>query len=112
MPAGNKVQFIAYPDRIGEDVAYLADFIETRLAQAIGGVHLLPPFPFNADGGFSPLTHREIDPRLGGWSDVERISARSDSNWNTPTTPALRWAGTTVRSSAGCSWIAISVRLR
>src|SRR3546814_10150064 len=44
----------------------------------IGGIHVLPPYPSNADGGFSPLTHKEIDPRYGSWEDVERISSEYD----------------------------------
>lgn len=76
MAPGNRVQLIAYPDRIGSNIADLADFLQMRLARAVTGVHLLPPFPSNADGGFSPLTHREIDARLGTWTDVERIAER------------------------------------
>lgn len=78
MPLERKVQLIAYPDRIGDNLQDLAAFIERRLDRAIGGIHLLPPFPSNADGGFSPLTHREIDPRLGNWDDVERLAQRYD----------------------------------
>ncbi len=52
MPLSNKVQLIAYPDRIGSDLGDLADFVEQHLGPAIGGIHVLPPFPSNADGGF------------------------------------------------------------
>lgn len=78
MTLANRVQLIAYPDRIGGALRDLADFIDRHLADAIGGIHLLPPYPSNADGGFSPLTHREIDPAFGDWSDVERIARRYD----------------------------------
>ena len=78
MPLKRQVQLIAYPDRIGRDLHDLAGFLETRLDGAIGGVHLLPPFPSNDDGGFSPLTHREIDPTFGTWADIERIAQRHD----------------------------------
>ena len=78
MPLNNKVQLIAYPDRIGHTLADLAGFIEQHLGTAIGGLHLLPPFPSNADGGFSPLTHKEIAPKFGAWEDVERIARRYD----------------------------------
>lgn len=78
MALSNKVQLIAYPNRIGRTLANLADFIERQLGTAIGGVHILPPFPSNADGGFSPLTHKEIDPALGDWGDIERIAQRYD----------------------------------
>jgi sucrose phosphorylase len=44
----------------------------------VGGVHVLPPFPSNADSGFSPLTHKRIDPAFGDWADIERLSANYD----------------------------------
>ena len=78
MPLRNKVQLIAYPDRIGSTLGELAGFLEQHLATAIGGVHVLPPFPSNADGGFSPLTHKEIAPAFGCWADLERIAERFD----------------------------------
>lgn len=76
MTISNRVQLIAYPDHIGRNLRDLGDFVDRHLATAVGGVHLLPPFPSNADGGFSPLTHREIDAAFGDWSDVERIARR------------------------------------
>jgi sucrose phosphorylase len=78
MPLNNKVQLIAYPNRIGSTLRDLADFMEGHLGDAIGGLHLLPPFPSNDDGGFSPLTHREIEPTFGSWADVERIAKHHD----------------------------------
>lgn len=78
MPLKNQVQLICYPNRIGRHLGDLADFLETRLADVVGGLHLLPIYPSNADEGFSPLTHLEVDPVFGSWSDVERISRRFD----------------------------------
>ncbi|MDO9600092.1 MAG: sucrose phosphorylase [Azoarcus sp.] len=78
MALTNKVHLIAYPNRIGHTLENLADFIEGQLGTAIGGVHILPPFPSNADGGFSPLTHKEIDPAVGDWGDIERLARRYD----------------------------------
>jgi len=78
MALRNAVQLICYPNRIGADLADLRRFIDRHLARAIGGVHLLPPFPSNADGGFAPLTHQEIDPAYGSWADVEALAARYD----------------------------------
>lgn len=78
MPLANAVHLIAYPDRIGSGLQDLAAFIEQHLQGAIGGLHLLPPFPSNADGGFSPLTHREIDPAFGCWADVEGLGRGRD----------------------------------
>ncbi|MBT0962297.1 sucrose phosphorylase [Denitromonas iodatirespirans] len=78
MRLNNAVQLIVYPDRIGADLTDLARFLDGPVGAAIGGLHLLPPFPSNADGGFSPLTHREIDPAVGTWGDVEALAARFD----------------------------------
>ncbi|MDP1534599.1 MAG: sucrose phosphorylase, partial [Rubrivivax sp.] len=74
----NQVQLIAYPDRMGTNLAELYDIVDRHFSKAIGGIHILPPYPSNADGGFSPLTHKEIDPKYGTWADVEKISARFD----------------------------------
>jgi len=74
----NQVQLIAYPDRLGKNLADLHQVLQKHLGKRIGGVHILPPYPSNADGGFSPLTHKEIDPRYGNWADMERISAEYD----------------------------------
>lgn len=74
----NQIQLIAYPDRMGRNLADLHYVLETYLSKVIGGVHILPLYPSNADSGFSPLTHKEIDPTYGSWEDVRRISDSYD----------------------------------
>lgn len=74
----NAVQLIAYPNRLGNNLADLRHVLEHWYGDALGGVHILPLYPSNADGGFSPLTHREVDPVYGDWSDVQAISSRWD----------------------------------
>ncbi|MFE8069913.1 sucrose phosphorylase [Marinobacteraceae bacterium S3BR75-40.1] len=78
MSLRNAVQLIAYPNRIGDGLGDLATMLDRHLADAIGGIHILPFFPSNADGGFSPLTHKEVDPAFGTWEDIEYIAARYD----------------------------------
>ncbi|MCB1955414.1 MAG: sucrose phosphorylase [Rhodocyclaceae bacterium] len=78
MPLRPSVQLIVYPDRIGKDLKDLAQFLSGPVGDAIGGLHLLPPFPSNADGGFSPLSHQQIDARFGDWDDIERLAQRFD----------------------------------
>ncbi|MDO9322070.1 MAG: alpha-amylase family glycosyl hydrolase, partial [Pseudomonas sp.] len=78
MQLRNAIQLITYPDRFGGNLAGLYKLLDRHLADAVGGVHILPLYPSNADAGFSPLTHMEVDPRYGDWADVERISARFD----------------------------------
>ncbi len=74
----NAVQLICYPNRMGKDLKDLHTVIDRHFSDAIGGVHILPFFPSNADGGFSPLTHKEVDPDFGEWADIEKISAKYD----------------------------------
>lgn len=54
MSLRNAVQLMCYPNRIGRNLADLGTFIDRHLADAIGGAHILPFYPSNADGGFSP----------------------------------------------------------
>lgn len=74
----NTVQLICYPNRIGDNLADLYSTLEKHFSDAVGGVHILPFYPSNADGGFSPLTHREVDPAVGTWDDIERIGKKYD----------------------------------
>lgn len=78
MPLRNAVQLICYPNRIGKDLQDLGNFMEKHLSRAVGGVHILPFYPSNADGGFSPLTHKEVASEFGDWDDIERIAAKFD----------------------------------
>nr|ACJ83248.1 sucrose phosphorylase [uncultured bacterium] len=69
----NKVQLIAYVDRIsGGGFRKLHALLTGPLAEIFGGAHLLPFFtPIDgADAGFDPSDHTQVDPRLGTWDDV------------------------------------------
>lgn len=78
MPLKNQIQLIAYPNRMGNNLADLAVVLDRHLGKAVGGVHILPIYPSNADNGFSPLTHKDVDPAYGTWDDVRNISSRYD----------------------------------
>ena len=78
MSLRNAVQLICYPNRLGDNLRDLNKVIEKHLHDAIGGVHILPFYPSNADGGFSPLSHELVDPAFGTWDDIERISSKYD----------------------------------
>ena len=73
------VELIAYADRLGgsRGLRGLREVLGGPLAGLFGGVHVLPFFrPYDgADAGFDPDDHTEVDPRLGDWSDVERLAA-------------------------------------
>ena len=78
MALRNAVQLICYPNRMGDNLRDLNTVIEKHLHDAIGGVHILPFYPSNADAGFSPISHEQVDPAYGCWEDIERISAKYD----------------------------------
>ncbi|MDO8108424.1 sucrose phosphorylase [Isoptericola sp. b441] len=69
-------QLIAYADRLGGDLAGLRELLDGPLAGAFDGVHVLPFFdPYDgADAGFDPRDHTTVDPRLGDWDAVRRLS--------------------------------------
>lgn len=74
----HSIHLLAYPNRIGSTINDLYTFMTKNLDDCIGGLHLLPFYPSNADSGFSPLTHTEVDPAFGTWNDIEKISATYD----------------------------------
>ena len=78
MALKNNVQLITYPNRLGRNLADLFKIVTRYFPDAIGGLHILPVYPSNADEGFSPLTHKEVNPAYGTWEDIERISAAYD----------------------------------
>jgi sucrose phosphorylase len=51
----------------------LAELCETHLRGVVGGIHILPFYPWSSDDGFSVKDYRAIDPALGGWPLVERL---------------------------------------
>ncbi|EJZ86542.1 sucrose phosphorylase [Winkia sp. UMB3158] len=71
----DSTQLITYANRFGKDLSELASLM-TELRDAFDGVHILPFFtPFDgADAGFDPSDHTSVDPRLGSWDDVKKIS--------------------------------------
>ena len=68
---GDQVQVAGEPP-----LATLADFLTAHLGDAITGVHLLPFYPYSSDDGFSVIDYRAVDPRLGDWDDIRRLSER------------------------------------
>lgn len=70
---------ITYPDQLHRDgttpLAALDEFAGKHLDGLINCIHLLPFFPSSSDDGFSVMDYRAVDPKLGGWGDVERLAA-------------------------------------
>jgi glucosylglycerate phosphorylase len=68
---------IAYPDQIRQagqpSLAVLEDFCRLHLLHTLTGIHLLPFYPWTSDDGFSVVDYREVDPRYGGWQEIQRL---------------------------------------
>ena len=68
---------ITYGDQVQEkDKAHLqtlAEFCEAHLQGVMGGVHILPFYPWSSDDGFSVKDYRAVDPALGDWNEIERL---------------------------------------
>jgi glycosidase len=69
---------ITYGDQISQEgsrpLQTLRVFIESRIGNAISGIHILPFFPYSSDDGFSVIDYRQVDPKLGNWSDLAGLS--------------------------------------
>ncbi len=77
----NKVQLITYVDRLGgSDIQALHRLLVGPLSGLFGGVHLLPFYDpiHGADAGFDPVDHTRVDPSLGDWADIKRLSQDID----------------------------------
>jgi glycosidase len=55
----------------------LDDFLGRFMRGSINTVHLLPFFPYSSDRGFAIIDYEDVDPRLGTWQQVERLTQRS-----------------------------------
>ena len=68
---------ITYGDQVqasGEKpLQTLNTFCEKYLKDVIGGIHILPFYPWTSDDGFSVVDYRQIDPALGNWEAVSAM---------------------------------------
>ncbi|GAB1469623.1 sugar phosphorylase [Chloroflexota bacterium] len=51
----------------------LKRFCDKYLTGIIGGIHILPFYPWTSDDGFSVTDYRQVDPALGTWDDVSSM---------------------------------------
>jgi len=69
---------ITYGDQVQEmgraHLQTLAEFCEAHIKSVLGGVHILPFYPWSSDDGFSVKDYRTVDPALGDWEDIEQLS--------------------------------------
>src|ERR1041385_118423 len=51
----------------------LSAFCRKQLAGVIGGIHILPFYPWTSDDGFSVVDYRQVDSALGTWDDLATL---------------------------------------
>lgn len=65
---------ITYGDLVQGDgdspLSVLHDFVRSVSTDAFNTLHLLPFFPYSSDRGFAVVDFRQVDPRLGSWTDI------------------------------------------
>lgn len=49
-------------------------FLAKYVGKTISTIHLLPIFPSSSDDGFSVIDYKNIDPQLGTWDDIAKLS--------------------------------------
>ena len=68
---------ITYGDQIQssneKSLRTLGVFCENHLAGVMGGIHILPFYPWTSDDGFSVVDYRRVDPDLGDWNDIASL---------------------------------------
>ena len=72
------VLMITYGDSIRNDtepaLQVLHRFLNRHLKEEFSFVHLLPFFPYSSDDGFSVINYMQVNPELGDWDDIIRLS--------------------------------------
>ena len=52
----------------------LYTFLNQHVKGAINSVHILPFFPYCSDDGFAVKDYYQVDPLLGDWEDIEKLT--------------------------------------
>jgi sucrose phosphorylase len=72
--------FITYGDQVHtqneKPLQTLNKFCTQYLADVVGGIHILPFYPWTSDDGFSVVDYRKVDSNLGDWEDVSSLQSR------------------------------------
>ncbi|HEX5807041.1 MAG TPA: alpha-amylase family glycosyl hydrolase [Anaerolineales bacterium] len=68
---------ITYADQLSEPgrspLQTLTRFSERYLSGVVGGIHILPFFPYSSDDGFSVIDYRAVNPEFGSWQDITQL---------------------------------------
>ena len=65
-----------YSEKDNSPLTTLDRFLNKYLIDTITGVHILPFFPYSSDDGFAVVDYLAVNPELGNWQDIQRISSQ------------------------------------
>lgn len=73
-----EVVLISYGDSLvsatTKPLQTLNDFLQEVVGEDIPTVHILPFYPYSSDDGFSVIDYWKVNPELGDWVDIERLT--------------------------------------
>lgn len=76
------VMLITYGDSLkSKDEAPLKtlhQFLNNQAKDLISAIHILPCYPYTSDDGFSVIDYWQINPQLGDWNDISKLSQDYD----------------------------------
>lgn len=64
-------------------LSVLYNFVNSYNQGVFNTIHLLPFFPYSSDRGFAVVDFRQVDPKLGSWSDIREKKKRYDLMFDT-----------------------------
>ena len=71
---------ITYGDQLSspgeKPLQTLETFCKKNLTGIVGGIHILPFYPWTSDDGFSVMDYRKVDPALGNWQDISTLQGK------------------------------------
>jgi len=74
----NDVVLITYGDSLNKEgevpLSTLCNFADNYLKGIFSTIHILPFFPFSSDDGFSVIDFYSVNPELGFWKDIKKLS--------------------------------------
>lgn len=72
------VMMITYGDQILEEgkppLQSLHEFARKYLQDIFSAIHILPFYPYSSDDGFSVIDYWQVNPKLGGWQDIQNLA--------------------------------------
>lgn len=72
------IVLVTYADTLNRKDQYpletLSEFLTTHCQDIVSAVHILPFFPFSSDDGFAVEDFTAVNPLLGSWRHIERLS--------------------------------------